>query len=298
MLFRLTARALTVAPQMTTQCSTWGQFHYRTFDGRHFNFLGTCTYALAKDCQPGSDQFSLHVENDRACSDDVETCRRAVILYVNSKVYKVSTGYSTTVNGKSVTLPFKEVGITITRILSYIVVRALGNDIEIKFDGRSSIYVALSEEFINKTCGLCGNFNGAPQDDFGMVSGLQAKTTNEFGNSWAMVKPGESCSVVTKEPAEICGNARDEIRAAAKRMCSVLLEDRFQPCHSKVSPNDFIQRCEEDVCSCNFTQHSGCACDALTQYSRACANMKVTLNWRSQHLCRKFFLLVYVCKLK
>ena len=28
-------------------CATWSGFHYRTFDGRHFHFLGRCTYLLA-----------------------------------------------------------------------------------------------------------------------------------------------------------------------------------------------------------------------------------------------------------
>ena len=273
---------------MTAQCSTWGQTHYRTFDGKHFDFLGKCTYALAKDCQPGSDQFSVHVENDRACSDGAGSCARAVVLYVDSKVYRVATGHVTTVNGKLVSLPLKEAGVTITKILSYVVVRALGDDLEIKFDGDTSIYVALAGKFKNKTCGLCGNFNAVRRDDFKMASGLQAKTTNDFGNCWAMPKSGESCAIVTEEPADICQNAGGAIRDAARRMCSVLLEDAFQPCHSKVNPSDFLKKCEADVCSCNFTQHSGCACAALTQYSRACANMKVTMNWRTNHLCRKY----------
>ena len=192
---------------MTAQCSTWGQTHYRTFDGKHFDFLGKCTYALAKDCQPGSDQFSVHVENDRACSDVAGSCARAVVLYVDSKVYRVATGHVTTVNGKLVSLPLKEAGVTITKILSYVVVRALGDDLEIKFDGDTSIYVALAGKFKNKTCGLCGNFNGVRRDDFKMASGLQAKTTSDFGNCWAMPKPGESCAIVTEELADICQNA-------------------------------------------------------------------------------------------
>ncbi|KAF7482818.1 hypothetical protein GHT09_005838 [Marmota monax] len=28
-------------------CATWSGFHYRTFDGRHYHFLGHCTYLLA-----------------------------------------------------------------------------------------------------------------------------------------------------------------------------------------------------------------------------------------------------------
>lgn len=28
-------------------CATWSGFHYRTFDGRHYDFLGRCAYLLA-----------------------------------------------------------------------------------------------------------------------------------------------------------------------------------------------------------------------------------------------------------
>lgn len=28
-------------------CATWSGFHYQTFDGQHYHFLGQCTYLLA-----------------------------------------------------------------------------------------------------------------------------------------------------------------------------------------------------------------------------------------------------------
>ena len=38
--------------------------------------------------------------------------------------------------------------------------------LKIAWDGQTSVYVEMSTLAAGKTCGLCGNFNGNPDDDF------------------------------------------------------------------------------------------------------------------------------------
>lgn len=63
-----------VSTERTGYCSTWGQHHYHTFDGKMYRFQGDgCSYTLMED----SDYLiSVKVHNSENCVDI--TCRRSV----------------------------------------------------------------------------------------------------------------------------------------------------------------------------------------------------------------------------
>ena len=64
----------------TGYCMTWGQHHYRTFDGKMFRFRGQCSYILAQDRLTGS--FSIHVHNDAEC-DGHDQGKRSITIFMN-----------------------------------------------------------------------------------------------------------------------------------------------------------------------------------------------------------------------
>lgn len=43
-------------------CSTWGDFHYKTFDGDVFRFPGLCVYNFASHCRGAYKEFAVHVK--------------------------------------------------------------------------------------------------------------------------------------------------------------------------------------------------------------------------------------------
>ena len=85
-------------------CSVFGDPHYRTFDGRLYNFQGTCKYLLASDC---SDEraFKIRVRNDGRGTTSYAWTKT---LFISLEGYEVTLlqDYVVRVNRKDVTLPY------------------------------------------------------------------------------------------------------------------------------------------------------------------------------------------------
>ncbi|CAH1271803.1 MUC5AC [Branchiostoma lanceolatum] len=266
-------------------CSAWSGRHFLTFDGRYFDFPAhaDCRYLLAGDCIDYD--FNVMVREDGECTVDRCTLRIDLRVKDTDITIQHKDGHHVTVNDKRVSLPYSYQGVNVESTGAYVRLYS-ATGVMVSWDGQGSVYVELDTDHHNKTCGLCGNFNGIDADDYRSRSGELLHNTMEFGNNWRMTGAEETCPYVPFDMPGTCAEVPADELQELFQICSVLSESAdFRPCRNAMDPTPYVHACVSDLCSCAYESRDDCLCGALTQYSRACAHSGVVLSWRSQDFC-------------
>ncbi|KAG8199486.1 hypothetical protein JTE90_009334 [Oedothorax gibbosus] len=266
-------------------CATWGTSHYRTFDGGLYTFKGgSCPYLFAKDCEQNT--FSIHVQNGEPCQH-ATSCKSYVSIYVGTEEYLLSNGLDgpTVENeGETYVVPAAVDGLLFQMVSDYVTLESpLG--FRLKWNRRNTLLLEITGILRNKTCGLCGKFDGSVINDFETSDGTITDSVEVFANSWAMNHLGETCdskAVVS----DTCGEKREKVYEAQLH-CKIIFSARFSSCHSLVDPHNYFEACKFDYCGCGFSDNYSCSCDSLAEYFRECSRLggKVEGGWRSENLC-------------
>uniref|UniRef100_A0A4W5MDI4 MUC5A protein n=1 Tax=Hucho hucho TaxID=62062 RepID=A0A4W5MDI4_9TELE len=101
-------------------CSTWGNYHFKTFDGDFFQLPSTCNHVVTSLCKSSYEAFNIQMR--RQVVDNQPTI------------------------GK------------ITMMLDGVVVE-LSKGVVIFFTQHLILQIEMNEKYRNQTCGLCGDFN-------------------------------------------------------------------------------------------------------------------------------------------
>ncbi|XP_062405924.1 mucin-5B, partial [Sardina pilchardus] len=254
-------------------CSTWGNYHFKTFDGDIFQLPSSCNYILATQCKSSYEDYNIHMR--RTLENGLPTISKITMMLQGSRV-ELSAGI-VSVSDQIVKLPYGNSGIFIERTSSYVIVKAkLG--LLLMWNEDDAVLVELDAKYKNQTCGLCGDFNGVPvYNEFIMNGDVLPPST--YGNIWKVDGPKETCEEQTLQETQDCGD---------ENLCrDMFSSDSFSGCQDVVSTNTFIQVCMEDMCHCN-TSKPFCLCGTLAEYSRQCVHAGGKPGqWRSNSFCPK-----------
>ncbi|XP_030307409.1 mucin-5AC [Calypte anna] len=258
-------------------CSTWGNFHFKTFDGDIFYFPGLCNYIFASNCKAPYEDFNIQIRRTRVENATVVT---RVIMKLEGTVIELTRG-SVLLDGNPVQMPYSHMGVFIQRSNNYLKVSAkLG--LTFLWNEEDALLVELDKKYANQTCGLCGDFNGI-QVSNEFISEKIKLTPIEFGNRQKMDGPTEQCA--DPIPSPVLVNCSAEFASICQ---AVLTSPAFTGCNALVGVEDYIEACLQDLCHCDSPMADFCMCNTFAEYSRQCAHAGgQPLNWRTSELCPK-----------
>uniref|UniRef100_A0A8C6ITT7 Uncharacterized protein n=1 Tax=Melopsittacus undulatus TaxID=13146 RepID=A0A8C6ITT7_MELUD len=268
-------------------CHVHGDPHYNTFDKVTHNFMGNCTYTLAKVCSNTTSlpYFNVEAKNEHRGNTRVSYVREVLVEVYGERIAIVKKEKSQVlVNNVRQTLPVSAAGgaITVSRSGRYIVLET-DFDLRVSYDTDHSVEVKVPTTYFNLTCGMCGNFNNRREDDYMMPNGQQAADSNELGESWQVPESDSSCGVPAPTPP--C-SAEEEKLYRSDHFCGMLTASpgSFEKCHAVINPQSYFETCFYDLCALNGGQEVLCA--ALEAYADACQAAGVTLlPWRNATFC-------------
>ncbi|XP_037537371.1 zonadhesin, like [Nematolebias whitei] len=272
-------------PSGSQDCVVSGDPHYNTFDKKFYSFMGTCTYTLARTCRNNTGPwFSVEAKNEERGVSGVSYLRKLYVT-VNRVTVTLMKSRRTLVNGVRVSLPYSPSALMSLSLAGQYVTLQTMFGLRVRWDGNHYAQISVPSSYHDQMCGLCGDYNGNPNNDFTKPDGTLAGNVNDFGNSWQTEEDEDDLCTPGSKPDPDCDpNLETEVVKPDK--CGKIKDSAgpFRECISVVDPTPFFQSCVYDMCQFNGQQHV--LCDQLQAYTDACqhAGAKVQ-QWRTPDFC-------------
>ncbi|KAK9536794.1 hypothetical protein VZT92_006555 [Zoarces viviparus] len=268
-------------------CVASGGGVFRTFDGASLRLPASCSFVLSTNCHKLPDlSFQLIANFDKWSTPNLTTISH-VYLYINEENILIS-GSTVKVNGTPVSVPFLTGLMTRLSTSEGFIVIDTPQDIQVRYNHFNTLSITMGQRLQNKVCGLCGNFNGDPSDDYITSRGKPAVSALELAQSWKTNGMQNSCDETQFVAlAQSCDNTA-VLALQSEDACQKLtqLKGFFQPCHGLLDPRPFYQSCYLDGC---YNHHKAQVCGSLAAYAEACRSMgTLTTKWITQENCSEW----------
>ncbi|XP_046945500.1 zonadhesin [Lynx rufus] len=272
-------------PYGTATCAVYGDPHYLTFDGRHFNLMGKCTYVLAQPCGNSTEPFFRVAAKNEDRGQEGMSCLSKVYVTLHEITITLLRDRRTLVGGKQVSLPaVLSKGIFLASSGRFVELQtAFG--LRVRWDGNQQLYISVPSTYSRKLCGFCGNYDGDGSNDNQKPDGSPALDDEELSNSWQTAEDEDKeCQKNPTVPPSCKSGLQNSL--SGLQFCGRLLDTRgaFEAClpHLKASP--FFKSCTFDMCKFQGLQPVLCA--HMAALTEICQDAGYAVKpWRGPQFC-------------
>ncbi|XP_068097892.1 IgGFc-binding protein-like [Hyperolius riggenbachi] len=269
-------------------CWAWGDPHYHTFDGKNYDFQGTCSYTMTKTCSSDPDLpfFNIETQNENRGSSLVSYLKSVNIQVYNYNITGVRSEIGVVrLNNQIVQLPLRLLNdkLVVTQSGTSLI---LVTDFKLKviYDWNILLKITLPSSFYNSLCGLCGNYNDNPNDD--LSDGDNKLEPTDYGTLWKVRGSNDdSCWDDCNGKCVECSKD-DALKYGNNDYCGIISkkDGPFKLCQGKLDPAVYKDNCVYDLClNGGYNQ---ILCQTLKAYSDACAREGIQVkNWRDGTEC-------------
>lgn len=252
-------------------CHVTGDPHMYSFDGRKNSFQGACKHIMVQDnCKKGipnkEPRYTVAIENTRRDSKRPVSWVNKVIAVIDGRRIEMLVGGDVLLDGQKLQGLPAEISddVTIEDLPGYVTISTTFG-LKVQWDRKMSVRVTVHPDYMENICGMCGQYNAKPDDDFLLGPnteicptrltktrnpGQKAGNENFFGYSWMFEgMDSQECTddcIKPKLPAECPKEEMVKARAYCKHLTKP--DGPLGPCVKKL-PDSLL---EELTDSCAF----------------------------------------------
>uniref|UniRef100_A0A2K6EWG7 Zonadhesin n=1 Tax=Propithecus coquereli TaxID=379532 RepID=A0A2K6EWG7_PROCO len=272
-------------PYGSATCLVYGDPHYVTFDGRHFGFMGRCTYILAQPCGNSTDPFFRVTAKNDGWGQEGMACLNKVYVTLPETTITLLKGRRTLVGGQRVTLPaIPSKGVFLAASGRFVELQTEFG-LWVRWDGDQQLFVSVARTYSSKLCGLCGNYDGDINNDHLKPDGHPAGDEEELGKSWQMAEDEDTECQENQTSPPSCDSALQN-NMSGPGFCGRLVDSRgpFEACLLHLKATSFFDNCMFDMC--NFQGLRQMLCAHMSAMTTSCQDAGYAVKpWREPQFC-------------
>ncbi|XP_056237753.1 IgGFc-binding protein-like [Seriola aureovittata] len=273
----------------TATCHATGDPHYLTFDGRRYDFQGSCTYIITTVAKKAPDlvPFTVTTKNNHRGNRRVSYVRTVTVSVHKETIVIGRHRGQVQVNGELQYLPITLAAgrVSVKRSGYYAVLRT-DFGLTVKYDWNTRLYITVPSSYYEHLGGLCGNYNGDSGDDLPEPKGSSVSLVLKMIQEWKVKDPDLFCHDNCAGRCPHCSQ-QQQTHFRQPRLCGILTEANgpFSACHEKIDPGMYLDNCVYDICVNKGARQV--LCDSLKSYYDACLTegVKVNPEWRMITKC-------------